>query len=148
MDSAWQDYSRAHALVVDPYERVGIIRNTSMDMWSASITRAVVMTSSRKVISRTFKVLFKINRDDYIISLLWNATIDEIDYTMYIIELLPAFAFSVLKHVHVKFIPINKVLDEILNEDRAYSNDSVRVFTHLSSYIEKGICRLTSKKEK
>lgn len=140
LHDAWGQYNKVHMLVVDPYRRVGILRPSHEDTWSASLTRAIINTTPEKVAHSSFNAIFKIDHDKYEVCKLWNATINETDYDLLVIELKPNVVFSVYSHMKLSFLPTATIVDEILDDKRLYDDDTICVMTHLAVYVDnKGI---------
>jgi len=135
MEDIWGKFNRAHGVILDPYNRVGVIRPMHDNAWGASITRAVINRPAGKIIDTSFNAMFDIDYEDYKVTHLWHATIDELSYDMFVVKLAPGATFEIPNRNKLRFLPISRVMDEILDDDRLYNDDSIRVFTHLYPYI-------------
>jgi len=139
-----QQYNKVHGVIVDPYHRVGVLSSSIQDVWSASITRALIMDPPERILRSSLKAVIDIKGSDFSIHDLWDITLDESTYSLYVIELKNGFRMSLPNRVKFAFLPIARVSEEMLDNARQYADDSIRVFAHLSTYINRaGIGKYT-----
>ena len=132
---ATQTTSKSHGIMIDPYKRVGVFRSQVQLAWSASITRAVLMEPPKQCLATALTALVEINKQYVSIKELWDITLDERPFFLHVIELLPGFEMCVPRRISFKFIPLDQLANEMLDNTRHYSHDSVLVFSHITSYI-------------
>ena len=82
--------------------------------------------------------MFSAKSKSFIITTIEHSTIDEIDYTLLIAELREGQMIKARNDIYLEFVPINSVLDEILDDTRDYSDDSIRTMVYLSPRIRNG----------
>jgi hypothetical protein len=130
-------YNKVHGLIIDPYQRVGVLCTTIQDMWSISITRALIMDPPERVLESSMKSLIDIKNKYFTIQDLWDVTLDEFNYSLHIIELKEGFKLSIPNRIKLIFLSIDQVSEEILDNTRKYTEDTLRILSHISNYIDK-----------
>jgi len=130
-------YNKVHGLLIDPYQRVGVLCTTIQNVWSASITRALIMDPPDRILKSSMKALTGINGKNFSIHDLWDITLDESNYSLHVIELKLGFKLSVPNRIKFEFLSIDQISDEMLDNKRVYAADSVKVFAHLTTYVNR-----------
>jgi len=106
---------KVHGIILDPYNRVGVVHTRFSRYSHASLTRLSYNGSPESVLKRAFLQLFEARRIDYSvtpITLATGITIEEVKYELFILYLYAGFVLKHSADVSLKFVPASKIPEE------------------------------------